>query len=81
MGFESGIDHKFGEAPIFYGLYTFLIVCGAGVVLIPQLPLLKVILFSQVANGILLPFVLVFMLLLINRKRPMGNTGIISGGI
>jgi len=73
MGFESGIDHKFGEAPIFYGLYTFLIVCGAGVVLIPQLPLLKVILFSQVANGILLPFVLVFMLLLINRKRLMGE--------
>ena len=73
MGFESGIDHKFSEAPIFYGLYTALIVCGAGVVLIPGLPLLKVILFSQVANGILLPFVLVFMLLLVNRKRLMGE--------
>jgi len=73
LGFESGIDHKFREAPIFYGLYTLLIVCGAGVVLVPGLPLLKVILFSQVANGILLPFVLVFMLLLINRRRLMGE--------
>ncbi|MDQ6675866.1 MAG: divalent metal cation transporter, partial [Acidobacteriota bacterium] len=73
LGFESGIDCKFREAPIFYGLYTLLIVCGAGVVLVPRLPLLKVILFSQVANGILLPFVLIFMLLLINRARLMGE--------
>jgi len=73
MGFESGINKKLGEAPIFYGLYTSLIVTGAGVVLVPNLPLLQVILFSQVANGILLPFVLVFMLLLINRKRLMGE--------
>lgn len=73
MGFESGIDHRFGEAKIFYGLYTGLIVCGAGFVLLPGLPLLKVILLSQVANGILLPFVLVFMLILINRPRLMGE--------
>jgi len=73
MGFESGIDKQFREAPIFYGLYTTLIVAGAGIVLIPHLPLLKVILFSQVANGILLPFVLVFMLMLVNRKRLMGE--------
>jgi Mn2+/Fe2+ NRAMP family transporter len=73
LGFESGIDHRFGEAPIFYSLYTALIVCGAGFVLIPGLPLLKVILVSQVANGILLPFVLGFMLILINRERLMGE--------
>jgi Mn2+/Fe2+ NRAMP family transporter len=73
LGFESGIDRSFGQAKIFYGLYTALIVCGAGFVLFPGLPLLKVILFSQVANGILLPFVLVFMLILINRKRLMGD--------
>ena len=73
VGFESGIDHRFSEAPIFYGLYTGLIVCGAGVVLIPHLPLLKIILLSQVANGVLIPFVLVFMLILINRKRVMGD--------
>jgi Mn2+/Fe2+ NRAMP family transporter len=73
LGFESGIDKRFGEAKIFYGLYTALIVCGAGFVLIPGLPLLKVILISQVANGVLLPFVLVFMLKLVNRERLMGE--------
>jgi Mn2+/Fe2+ NRAMP family transporter len=73
MGFESGIDKRFREAPIFYGMYTALIICGAGFVLVPRLPLLKVILFSQVANGILLPFVLTFMLKLINKERLMGD--------
>lgn len=73
LGFESGIDRQFKEAKIFYGMYTALIVCGAGFVLIPGLPLLKVILVSQVANGILLPFVLIFMLILINRERLMGE--------
>ena len=73
LGFESGIDRRFRDAPIFYGLYTALIVCGAGFVLFPGLPLLKVILISQVANGILLPFVLGFMLILINRERLMGE--------
>jgi NRAMP (natural resistance-associated macrophage protein)-like metal ion transporter len=73
LGFESGIDRRFGEAKIFYGLYTALIVCGAGFVLFPGLPLLKVILISQVANGILLPFVLAFMLILVNRKQLMGE--------
>jgi NRAMP (natural resistance-associated macrophage protein)-like metal ion transporter len=71
LGFESGVERRFSEAPIFYWLYTLLIVFGAGFVLFPGLPLLKVILFSQVANGILLPFVLFYMLMLINRKRIM----------
>jgi NRAMP (natural resistance-associated macrophage protein)-like metal ion transporter len=71
LGFESGVEKRFSEAPIFYWLYTLLIVSGAGFVLIPRMPLLKVILFSQVANGILLPFVLFYMLMLINRKRIM----------
>jgi Mn2+/Fe2+ NRAMP family transporter len=73
LGFESGIDKRFSEAPVFYWLYTLLIGGGAALVLIPGLPLLKVILWSQVANGILLPFVLVYMLLLINRPRLMGT--------
>jgi len=71
LGFESGIERRFSEAPIFYWLYTLLIACGAGFVLIPKLPLLRVILLSQVANGVLLPFVLIYMLALINRKRIM----------
>jgi len=73
MGFESGIDKRFGEAKIFYSLFTGLIVCASGFVLIPGLPLLKVILISQVANGVLLPFVLTFMLILVNRPRLMGE--------
>ena len=73
LGFESGINKRFSEAPVFYWLYTLLVGGGAGFVLIPRLPLLKVILWSQVANGILLPFVLVYMLLLVNRPRLMGT--------
>jgi Mn2+/Fe2+ NRAMP family transporter len=73
LGFESGVDKHFSEAPVFYWLYTFLVGGGAAVVLIPHLPLLKFILLSQVANGILLPFVLVYMLTLVNRPRLMGS--------
>src|SRR5262249_23409689 len=72
LGFESGVDRRFSEAPVFYMLYTFLIVLGAGCVLIPGLPLLRVILLSQVANGVLIPFVLIFMLKLVNRRQLMG---------
>jgi len=73
LGFESGVDKRFSEAPIFYWLYTLLIGGGAGIVLIPHLPVLRFILLTQVANGVLLPFVLVYMLLLINRPRLMGS--------
>ena len=73
LGFESGVDKRFSDARIFYSLYTFLIVLGAGCVLIPNLPLLKVILLSQVANGVLIPFVLIFMSVLINRRGLMGE--------
>jgi len=73
LGFESGINKKFSEAPAFYWLYTSLIAVGAGFVLVPKLPLMRVILVSQVANGILLPFVLFFMLKLVNRPDLMGT--------
>ena len=61
------------EAPIFYSLYTLLIVVGAGVILIPKFPLVQMILLSQVLNGILLPFVLIFMVLLINKNGHHGR--------
>jgi NRAMP (natural resistance-associated macrophage protein)-like metal ion transporter len=73
LGFESGVNKKFSEAPVFYWLYTFLIAFGAGVVLLPHIPLIKVILYSQVVNGILLPFLLIFMLILVNKKDLMGD--------
>jgi Mn2+/Fe2+ NRAMP family transporter len=73
LGFESGVDKRYSEARIFYSLYTVLILLGAGCVLIPNMPLLKVILISQVANGVLIPFVLIFMLMLVNRESLMGE--------
>ncbi len=73
LGFESGLDKKFREAPVFYWLYTILIVLGAVVILTPDFPLVRVTVFSQVINGILLPVVLVFMLLLINKAELMGE--------
>jgi Mn2+/Fe2+ NRAMP family transporter len=72
LGFESGVNRRMSEAPIFYILYTLLIVVGAGVILIPNFPLVRMILFSQVLNGALLPFVLIYMVLLINKKDLMG---------
>jgi len=71
LGFESGVDKKFREAPFFYWLYTLLIAAGAAVILVPNLPLVKISILSQVVNGMVLPFVLVFMLLLINKKELM----------
>jgi NRAMP (natural resistance-associated macrophage protein)-like metal ion transporter len=73
LGFESGVGMRFGEAPVFYWLYTILIVAGAGVILIPNLPLVKITILSQVVNGAVLPFVLIFMLLLVNSKDLMGE--------
>jgi Mn2+/Fe2+ NRAMP family transporter len=73
LGFESGLDKKFSEAPFFYWLYTGLIVAGAAVILWPNLPLVKITILSQVVNGAVLPFVLVAMLLLINKRQLMGR--------
>jgi Mn2+/Fe2+ NRAMP family transporter len=73
LGFESGLDKKFSEASVFYWLYTVLVGAGAAVILLPRFPLLKMLVFSQVLNGVLLPFVLIFMLLLINKTSLMGK--------
>src|ERR1017187_6780024 len=73
LGFEAGLDRKMKEAPIFYGLYAGLIVAGGAIILIPNAPLFKILLLSQVANGVWLPIVLIFILLLINRRDLMGE--------
>ena len=74
LGLESGVDRSFKEAPFFYGLYGLLIAGGAAaVMLIPNGKLIRMVLLSQVLNGVLLPLVIVFMLLLINRKDLMGD--------
>ncbi len=73
FGFERGVDNRFREAPVFYSFYLALIAVGAGAVILPGAPLLSIIFYSQVLNGMLLPIVLVLMLLLINDKRIMGS--------
>jgi Mn2+/Fe2+ NRAMP family transporter len=73
LGFEAGLDNKFRDAPAFYWLYTVLIVIGGGIVLIPNVPLWKIFIFSQVGNGVWLPIVTIFILLLVNRKDLMGE--------
>ena len=73
MGFESGVDKSFREAPFFYWLYTLLIVCGAATVLVlPDAQLINFAILSQVLNGVLLPVIIILMLLLINRQDLMG---------
>jgi Mn2+/Fe2+ NRAMP family transporter len=75
LGWEVGIDKKFAEAPQFYGFYSLMIFAGAGLILYPDLPLIPIMYVSQVINGMVLPFVLIFMLLIINdRKTMMGHT-------
>jgi NRAMP (natural resistance-associated macrophage protein)-like metal ion transporter len=75
LGWEVGIDKKFAEAPEFYGFYSLMIFIGAGLILYPDLPLIRIMYGSQVINGMVLPFVLIFMLLLINDKKlMMGHT-------
>src|SRR6266849_6168616 len=73
LGFESGVGRKFSEAPVFYWLYTALIAAGAGLILLPRLPLIKIQLYSQALNGVAIAPVLIFMLLLVNKKELMGE--------
>jgi NRAMP (natural resistance-associated macrophage protein)-like metal ion transporter len=73
LGWESGVNKRFKEAPQFYFLITFLIIVGAGVILLPDMPLIKIMLISQVLNGILLPIILVYMLSLSSNRKLMGE--------
>ncbi len=73
LGLEAGVNRRFKEAPEFYWLYTAIIVVSAGMILMPGVPLLRILLASQVLNGLLLPVVLVFMALLIRRRELMGE--------
>jgi Mn2+/Fe2+ NRAMP family transporter len=72
FGFEAGIDKSWKEAPQFYNLYTSILVISAAIILIPNAPLVRITLATQVLNGVLLPVVLVSMILLINNKDIMG---------
>jgi NRAMP (natural resistance-associated macrophage protein)-like metal ion transporter len=73
FGFEAGIDKKWDEAREFYILYTGILILSAGIILLPNAPLILISLWSQVINGMLLPVVLVCMILLVNNKKIMGQ--------
>jgi len=73
FGWESGISKNFREAPVFMSLFTLLLVLGAVVVLIPGISLIPLIISAQIANGVLLPIVLVFILRLASDRRLMGD--------
>lgn len=73
FGWESSVNCKFTEAPQFYWLYSLMIFLGAAIILFPNMPLVAIMFYSQVINGMLLPFILIFMLLLINDRRIMGD--------
>jgi Mn2+/Fe2+ NRAMP family transporter len=73
MGWEAGVNKSFKEAPQFMGIYTLIIVAAAAVVLIPGAPLVNLMVLSAIVNGLMLPFVLVFIILLINNKKLMGE--------
>ena len=72
LGFEKGVSRSFREAPIFVGIFTFLIALGAFVAMIPDLPLIRVLLVTQFINGLLLPVILIAVLRLVNNKDLMG---------
>jgi len=73
FGWESSVNRKFAEAPQFYGLYSLMIILGAVVILFPEIPLIPIMFYSQVINGVLLPVILIFMLILVNDRRIMGK--------
>lgn len=73
FGWESAIGRKFKQAPRFFILYTLFIIIGAGTILFTKISLIKVMLFSQAANGVLLPAILILMLMLCNNPKVMGK--------
>ncbi|MDP1993049.1 MAG: Nramp family divalent metal transporter, partial [Syntrophales bacterium] len=73
FGWESSLNRKFLEAPQFYGLYSLMVFLGAGIILLPDMPLITIMYYSQVINGAILPVILIFMLLLVNDRKIMGE--------
>jgi NRAMP (natural resistance-associated macrophage protein)-like metal ion transporter len=79
FGFETGLENRIDEAPVFYGIFGGLLIFGAGIALIPGLPLISFIILAQVVNGILLPIILIAIVRLVNNRDLMGD--LINGSI
>jgi Mn2+/Fe2+ NRAMP family transporter len=81
FGFERGVSKSYKDAPVFFGLYTAMIVFSAAMVMWPGLSLYRVMLTTQVVNGMLLPPILIFMVLIAGNKKILGsyaNSGVYS---
>ena len=72
LGFEKGVSRSFREAPIFLGIFTFLVAVGALVAILPGLPLIRVLVITQLINGLLLPVLLVAITRLASDRKLMG---------
>jgi len=73
FGFERGIAHTFREAPVFMGIYTATLLLGALVALVPDMPLVRLMVVSQFIDGVQLPIILVFIVLLVRDRAVMGE--------
>jgi NRAMP (natural resistance-associated macrophage protein)-like metal ion transporter len=73
FGFEKGVSNTFREAPTFLGIFTFLVALGALIAMLPGLPIIRVLLITQVINGVLLPVILIAVLRLVNDRELMGR--------
>lgn len=73
MGWESGVDHSFKEAPHFFTIFTALIVISGAIVLIPQINLFEILMWSQIINGLIVPFVILYIIKLCNDPDIMGE--------
>ena len=73
FGWEHGVHWRWGQAPVFYGLLAFFVGFGALFVVIPGLPLIQVIFLSAVLDGVLLPIILVFVMLLARDRKLLGD--------
>lgn len=73
FGFESGLDNKIKEAPVFFGLFLLMLLISAIIILIPNISLINIILFTQQLAGVLCPVVLIFMIKIVNDEEVMGK--------
>jgi NRAMP (natural resistance-associated macrophage protein)-like metal ion transporter len=73
FGWEAAVSRDWREAPVFFGIYSGMIVLGAAIILLPIRSLIEAMLASQTLNGVLLPVILIVMLRLINDRRLMGR--------
>lgn len=73
FGFEAGVDKSLKDAPEYYSIFTAILLIGMGIILIPEAPLIQITLWAQVANGILLPLILIYIMKMINNKEIMGE--------